>query len=207
MDPLSAVGLASAIGTFVTMGIKIAKRMKEMSEAGNIPAVFRDIQTGLPILITVVDRTQHQTTNLTCDAMRALEEVVSKSFEQVEQLGVILGKVEISKGDSRLRKMLKAGISLKEEGRVRRIGMGLKENVQLLTFLNVTPAEKADGKDRPKVSRLASEPLPSYESATGDSVPFSRDIHFIGRESDLDSIAKCFMKQRRVAICGIGGVG
>lgn len=208
MDPVTAIGLAAAIAQLVSMGVKIGKRMKEMSEAGNIPEVFRNIQTGLPLFVTIVVRTQHLTDNLTSEAMRAFEEVVRKSLEQVYQLDVIMAKVKISKGDSRLRKMLKAGTSLVEEGRVKRIAVSLRDNVQLLTFLNVTPAEKADGRDRPKVSRLASEPLPSYESVTGMlSVPFTRDDHFIGRESDLKSIATCFMKQRRVAVCGIGGVG
>ena len=208
MDPVTAIGLASAITQLVSMGVKVGKRMKEMSESGNIPEVFRNIQTGLPLLITIVVRTQHLTENLTSEAMRAFEEVVRKSFEQVYQLDVILAKVKITKGDSRLRRMLKAGISLVEEGRVQRIATSLRDNVQLLTFLNVTPAEKADGRDRPKMSRLASEPLPSYESATGIfSVPFTRDDHFIGRESDLQAIATYFTKQRRVAVCGIGGVG
>ena len=208
MDPVTALGLASAIATFISLGAKVVKRMKEMSEAGNIPEVFHDIHTGLPLFMTIVVRTHNLTENLTSEAMRAFEQVVRKSLEQVYQLDVILAKVTISKGDSRLRKMLKAGTSLVEEGRVKRIAMSLRDNVQLLTFLNVTPVEEGEGRDRPKMSRLASEPLPSYESATSrSSIPFSRDDHFIGRESDLHSIAKCFMKQRRVAICGIGGVG
>lgn len=204
MDPITAVGLASAIITFVNIGTRIARRIRELSEAGDTPDVFRDIRTRLPLLISIVIRTQHETDNLSPEAEEAFEEVVRQCFEQVSQLDEILKKVMISKGDSRLKKTVRAGISLVEEGRVQRIATALRDNVQLLTFLNVTPAEK----ERPQTERRPSEPLPSYMSATGVFlVPFSRDARFVGRESNLRSIDSCFATQSRVAISGIGGVG
>lgn len=99
---------------------------------------------------------------------------------------------------------VKAGVSLVEEGRVQRIATSLRDNVQLLTFLNVAPAERG----KPKPERRPSEPLPSYANATGVFlVPFSRDEHFVGRENTLRSIALSFENQARVAVSGIGGVG
>ena len=204
MDPITAVGLASAIITFVNIGTRISRRIKELSEAGDTPDVFRDIKTRLPLLISIVVRTQHETHKLSPEAEEAFEEVVRQCYEQVSQLDEVLKKVMISKGDSRLKKTVRAGISLVEEGRVQRIATALRDNVQLLTFLNVTPAEK----ERPKTERRPSEPLPSYMSATGVFlVPFSRDARFVGRESNLHSIDSCFATHSRVAICGIGGVG
>lgn len=41
MDPCTAIGLASAVVTFVDIGAKIIGRLKELSEAGDIPEVFR----------------------------------------------------------------------------------------------------------------------------------------------------------------------
>ena len=204
MDPVTAIGLASSIITFVSLGTRIAKRIRELSEAGDVPEVFRDIKTRLPLLISIVVRTQDETKDLSLEALQAFEEVVRSCFQQVSQLDDILKKVMISKGDSRLKKTVRAGISLVEEGRVQRIATALMDNVQLLTFLNVTPAEK----DRPKTERRPSEPLPSYVSATGlFLVPFSRDARFIGRENDLQSIDSSFGVHSRVAISGIGGVG
>ena len=204
MDPVTAVGLASAILTFVSIGTRIARRIRELSEAGDIPEVFRDIRTRLPLLINIVARTQHGNDNLSPEAEAALEEVVKQCHEQVIQLDDVLKKVMISNGDSRLKKTVKAGVSLVEEGRVHRISTALRDNVQLLTVLNVTPAEKG----RQKTDRRPSEPLPSYTSATGVFlVPFSRDARFVGRESNLRSIDSSFGKQSRVAISGIGGVG
>lgn len=204
MDPLTAVGLASAIVTFVDIGTKIAKRMKELSEAGDIPEVFRDIRTRLPLILSVVISTRHGTNDLSPEAEGAFEEVVRRCLEQVRQLDKILDKMTVSKGDSRLKKAVKAGISLVEEGRIQRIATALRDNVQLLIFLNVTPAEKG----RPRAERTLSEALPSYNSATGVFfVPFRRDERFVGRESTLRSIALSFGTQNRVAISGIGGVG
>ena len=204
MDPVTAVGLASAIVTFVSIGTRIAMRIRELSDAGDIPDVFRDIRTRLPLLISIVVRTQHETDSLSPEAEEAFEEVVRQCFEQVSQLDEVLKKVMISKGDSRLKKTVRAGISLVEERRVQRIATALRDNVQLLTFLNVAPAEKG----RPQTERRPSEPLPSYMSATGlFLVPFSRDARFIGRESNLRSIDSGFATQSRVAISGIGGVG
>lgn len=204
MDPITAVGLASAIVTFVDIGTKIASRMKEMSEAGDIPEVFRDLRARLPLVMSTIVSTQHGLDSLSPEAEQAFKEVVRQCFAQVNQLDEILKKVAVSKGDSRLKKAVKAGFSMVEEGRVQRIATALRDNVQLLTFLNVTPAEKV----RPQPERRPSEPLPSYTSATGlFLVPFSRDEHFVGRKDEIQSIESSFKFQKRVAISGIGGVG
>ena len=205
MDPLTAAGLASAIITFLDVGTKIVMRMKELSETGSIPEVFRDIKTRLPLIISVVVSMRHGTKTLAPEDESAFEEVIRQCFEQVSQLDEILKKVIVSKGDSRLKKTVRAGISVLEEGRVHRIASSLKDNVQLLLFFNVTTAEK----ERPKAERRRpTEGLPSYHSAIGVFlVPFSRDEQFVGRESSLQSIAFSFRTQNRVAISGIGGVG
>ena len=204
MDPLTAIGLASAIVSFVDIGAKIAKRMKELSEVGDIPEVFRDIRTRLPLITSIIVSTQHGTHNLSPEARGAFEEVVRQCFELVSQLDEILKRVIVSKGDSRLKKAVRAGISLVEEGRIQRIAIALMDSVQLLTFLNVTPAEKGT----PKAERRPSEAPPSYKSATGVFfVPFGRDEQFVGRESSLQSIDLSFGTQNRIGISGIGGVG
>lgn len=197
MDPITAVGLASAILTFVSIATKITKRIKELSDAGDIPVIFRDIKTRLPLILSIVIRTQQGTDNLSPATREAFEEIVRQCFEQVSQLDEILNKVMVLRGDSRLQKTIRAGISLVEERRVERIATALRDNVQLLTFLNVTPAENL----RPRADRRPSEALPSFMSTTGVFlVPFSRDAQFVGRESNLRSIASGFETQRRVAI-------
>lgn len=204
MDPITAYGLAAAIITFIDVGTRVAGRVKELSDAGDIPGVFRDIKTRLPLIIDIIAQTQAEANKLSPEAQEALKEVVRQSLKQVDQLDEILKKVTVSKGESLLRKTVKAGASLVEEGRVQKIAAALKDNVQLLTLFNVKSTEK----DRPTAKRWASEALPSYEDATGVFLlPFSRDEQFVGRESELQSIASSFQTQTRVAVSGIGGVG
>ena len=204
MDPVTAIGLASAIVTFVSIGTKIAKRVKELSEAGDVPEVFRDIETRLSFILSLVDRTKDETDKLTPDAGEALKKVLRQCLQQASQLDEILKKVTVSKGDSRFRKIFKASVSVIEEPRMQRIAAALKDNVHLLTFLNVTSAEQ----ERPAVERKPSESLPSYMNATGFFlVPFSRDEQFVGREGHLQSIALSFQENSRVAVSGTGGVG
>ncbi|KAL8897618.1 MAG: hypothetical protein Q9207_007124 [Kuettlingeria erythrocarpa] len=204
MDPITAYGLAAAIVTFVDIGTKIAKRVKELSDTGDIPSVFRDIKTRLPLIIDIIAQTKSETDNRSPEAQQALKEVVSQSLTQVGQLDEILKKVTVSKGESLLRKTVKAGASLVEERRVQKIAAALKDNVQLLTLFNAKTAEK----DKPALKRWASEALPSYSDVTGVFLlPFTRDEQFVGRESQLQSIASSFETQSRVAVSGIGGVG
>ena len=208
MDPLTAVALASAVVNLVDMGMQIATRMKELSEAGDIPEVFSNIRTRLPLIISIVRSTRIGKDHLSPDAEAAFEAVVRQCFDQVNQLDEILKKMVVTKSDSRLKKAFKAGISLVEEQRVQRIATALGDNVQLLTFLNVTPREDREPKEE-KVEKVRSKDPPSYKSLNGQFVvPFSRDDAFVGRESSLDSIALSFKgSQNRVAISGIGGVG
>ena len=204
MDPITAVGLGSAIVTFIQIGTKIAKRIKGLSEVGDIPEIFRDIRTRLPLLISIVVRTQDGINNLSPKAKEAFEEVIRQSFEQIRQLDDVLQKVTISKGDSRLKRTVRAGISLVEEGRIQKIAIVLKDNVQLLTFLTVNPGKQ----ERQIAEELPLEPPPSYASENGVFlIPFNRDEKFVGRESILRSIGSSFRTQKRVAISGIGGVG
>ncbi|KAL8994685.1 MAG: hypothetical protein Q9169_005415 [Polycauliona sp. 2 TL-2023] len=206
MDPLCAIGLASAIVSLIDIGTKVAKRLKELSETGDVPDVFRDIKTRLPLILSIVTRTQNETYNLSREAQESFEDVVRQCSEQASHLHEILKKVAVAQGDSKFKKTVKVGISLVEEKRVQRVAMGLRDNIQLLTFLSVTPVEK--GKSTSVSERQPSVPLPSYASATGlFVVPFARDEHFIGRASSLQSIAASFENQARVAIAGMGGVG
>ncbi|KAL8828243.1 MAG: hypothetical protein Q9170_006687 [Blastenia crenularia] len=204
MDPITAYGLASAIITFVDFGTKVAKRVKDLSEAGDIPEAFRDIKTRLPLIVDFIAHTQPDIDKLSPEGHEAFKEVVRQSIKQVGQIDEILKKVTISRGESLLKKTVKVGVGLKEEGRVQKISTALKDSVQLLTSLNVKTAEK----ERPTLKRWPTELLPSYKDATGVFLlPFSRDEQFIGRESHLKSIASNFETSTRVAVAGIGGVG
>ena len=194
----------SALTTLVEQCTKIAKRIKELSEAGDVPGVFRDLESHLPLFETVLEHTPHGNNDQSPKTEGALAEIVRQCSKQIDQLKEILRKVRIEEGDSFFRRTIKASISLMEEKPAQKIVSSLMANFQLLKFLSDTPAVQP----RPKVERWLSGPLRSYMRATTlFFVPFSRDQHFVGRESHLQSIASTFEFHNRVAICGIGGVG
>lgn len=205
IDPVCAFGLASAIVTLLDTGAKVVITLQELSEAGDIPEVFRDIQTRLPLLRRYILYTQSRTDTLSPEAGEEVLAVVQRCNAQVRQLEELLQKVAVSDRESPFRRSIRAFISVSEEGRFQKIATALIDNVQVLsTFLNVAPVEK----ERPKVERWLSEPLPSYASVAGlFLVPFSRDEQFVGRQKLLEMIALSFKAQSRVAISGIGGIG
>ncbi|MCJ1311572.1 hypothetical protein MMC25_005245 [Agyrium rufum] len=191
MDPITAIGLASAIITFVDFGSKIVRRLEELSAAGEVPKVFREIRTRLPLIITTIDRTRDAAKNLSRSAEEALSSVVESCYSQVKQLEEILQRFTAEKGESSWRKGFKATLSIMEETKVQRIESALRENVQILTLFSLAPDESSKRADLQQVIIL----------------PFERDMHLVGRENVLSSIGDLFKKQRRVAITGIGGVG
>ena len=191
MDPITAIGLASAIITFVDFGSKVIRRLEELSEAGDVPKAFREIKTRLPLIITTVDKTRNTARTPSRKAEEAMSSIIESCHDQVRELEEILQKFTAEKGESSWKKGFKATLSMFEETRVQRIESALRENIQVLTFFNMTPMETPTQSISKRVVIL----------------PFERDSHFIGRENVLASIGNTFQLQRRVAITGIGGVG
>lgn len=208
MDPITAISLVSAIVALVDVGSKIAKRLEELSSAGDVPKVFRDLRTRLPLVLQIVERTREGAEGLTPEARASVNAVVCNCYENVERLDEILQRVTVGENDSRWNRGAKAFISLIQEARVDRISDALKDNVQLLTSLNVSPIEPRKGSVAlERRTSIASQP-PSYESGEVQfHVPFERDENFIGRQQELDAIKNGFKGQNRMAISGIGGVG
>lgn len=208
MDPITAISLVSAIVAFVDIGSKIAKRLEELSSAGDAPRVFRDLRTRLPLVLQIVERTRDGAEGLTPESRASVNAVVRNCYEHVEKLDEILQRVTVGQNDTRWNRGTKAVISLMQEARVARISEALKDNVQLLTSLNVSPIE--DRKASLALERRTSIalPPPSYQSSEVQfHVPFERDENFIGRQQELDTIRDGFKSQNRIAISGIGGVG
>ena len=204
MDPLTAIGFTSAVVSLVAIVTDITVRLAELSKAGDIPQVFRNIQTRLPLITSIVSQTQENAANLSPEDKEAFERVVRQCHEQVRQLKDLVAKVTINAGDSGWRRGVKAALSLIEENRVERIEVALRDNVRLLTLLHATPAEK----EKAPARRRASAAPPAYAGAAAVFLlPFERDDHFVGREDILHTMTKTLEVQSRVALAGIGGVG
>ncbi|KAH6664653.1 hypothetical protein B0J14DRAFT_630448 [Halenospora varia] len=203
-EVILALSVASSVTSLIQFSQKIVSQLREL-HAGDVPGAFLDIRMRLPLILNIISRIQDMTHRLSPDDKATFTIVVERSLKQVHQLSGILGKLTIAKGDSALKKGFKVAIGLVEESRIQNIATALKDNVQLLTCINTSPAEKK----RPVAEeRRASEAPPLYGDSTGVfSVPFIRDSQFVGREKIMLSIEEAFGKQNRVAVAGIGGVG
>ena len=205
MDPVTAIGLASAVISFVEISARIAKRLEELSKAGDAPIVFRHIKTRIPLIASIVTRIQDSREALAPDAKKAFDSVVQNCFQQIQQLETIIDKVTVRRGDSSFRRGLTAVSSLFQESRIQKISDDLGDNIQLLTTFKTTATEKR----RPSIFGFNTDtPPPKYsESQVIFQVPFVRDARFIGREGALGEIDSLFQKSNRVAVAGVGGVG
>ena len=211
MDPITALGVASAVVGFLEIGARIAKRLEELSKVGDVPKVFNDIRTRLPLILSIVSSIQETHEALAQDTQEAFESVVAACYDQIKHIERIVDKIAVVAGDSRFRKVTKAVLSLVEESRIQEISAALRDNIELLTMFKVAPAEKPQKSDERRVSTStfrSNMPPPAYTDAVGIFlVPFERDPRFIGREAHLKEIEELFEKHGRVSVTGSGGVG
>lgn len=207
MDPATVIGVTASVIAFIDISTKIVRRLEELSQAGDVPKVFRDVRTRLPIILQIAERARDGARNLHPDTRASVDEIVRNCHEHVEKLEKILASVTVRSSDSRWKRGAIAVTSLIQEERVERIATALKNNVDLLTSLNVSPIEK-HMKDKADEQRESVAPPPSYDSAqTQFHVPFERDETFIGRTAELEAVTDGFRRQSRIGIVGIGGVG
>ncbi len=201
MDPVSAVGVVAATVAFIDGAAKIVKRL---ADSEGIPKEFQEIGWRLPVILNVVRRTQDAAGALDAQTAASLEAIVRVCHNHVHELHDILQRTAVTRSDSAIRRGVKAAVLLKEEAKIRRIASSLRDNIGLLTLLNVAPAE------REKVaaqSRGSETPRPSARPGRVFLLPFVQDLQFVGREKELSSIRDAFATQKRVAISGIGGIG
>ena len=211
MDPITALGVASAVVGFLEIGAQIAKRLEELSKVGDVPLVFRDVRTRLPLVLSIVSSIQANHELLAPDAQEAFESVVAGCYDQIKQVEKTLQRVTVAHGDSRWRKGLRAAFSLVEESRIQKVSGALRDNIELLSMFKVAPSEKSEklGPRRPSTAGLSIRTVPpSYTDAVGIfMVPFIRDERFIGRGDALKEIEALFAERGRVSVAGVGGVG
>jgi hypothetical protein len=179
---------------FVDFGTKVIRRFQDFQErVGDVPAVFKNLKTRLPLLIDILKRIEDDVKKGRYNeaTQKALIPVVQSSRDQVEQLNEFLGKVLPGLEDSSWRRGTKAWLSVGQESKIQKIEDALAENIQLLTIHQVTSPRLDEGKSVTKVFM----------------VPFERDHQFINRKDILDEIDRNFSKRGRVALAGLGGVG
>ena len=205
MDPVSAIGIASAIVQFLDVGFKIASRLAEYNKTGpnEAPGALRAISIQLPLLLDALDRIKSEDnisrfdTNTRC----ILRGVVGGCSSLTNDIDTLLIKVAKQEGESVTVRLKKAFGSLKYEEKVKEIDRSLRTYIQVLVLHQVV--------DTKVISTGVSEDTEYFD--VREKVAES----FVTRTDILDKLDEAFYRTTLsqatrptlVALTGENGVG
>ena len=141
MDPLSAIGLASAIVQFIDFGFKVAKRLDEFNSKnpGEVPKSLQAISTQLPLLLNALGRikSDSQVQKLDFDTKCILHGMVKGCMAQIVEVEGMINEISKMPGDSFVVKMKKALTSLKYDEKVWEVERNLHTYISVLILHHV----------------------------------------------------------------------
>ncbi|KAG4033313.1 hypothetical protein MFRU_005g03250 [Monilinia fructicola] len=144
MDPLTAIGLASAVIQFIDFGLKIAARLDDLNRAtsAQVPPSLQAISTQLPLLLSSLGRmkTGSQISKLDFDSKCILRGVVAGCMAQIAKIEEIIEKVSAAPGDSFKVKIGKVFVSLRCDEQAWEIERNLHTYVSVLVLHHVVDA-------------------------------------------------------------------
>src|SRR4051794_31627641 len=117
-EAFAAVGLAASIVTFVGVSAKVLNRLREFySMAEDMPGVFQDIMTQLPLIVDTMTRIEegYEGGSLTGNTQQKLLHVVKGCLRQITMLDGLIEKMLRNPTDSRLQQARKAIVSVFKE--------------------------------------------------------------------------------------------
>ncbi|ESZ93264.1 ankyrin 2,3/unc44 [Sclerotinia borealis F-4128] len=147
MDPLTAIGLASAVIQFIDFGLKIAARLNDLnrSNSSQIPKSLQAISTQLPLLVSSLGRmkTHSQINHLDFDSKCILRGVVAGCTAQIEKIEDIIDKISAVPGDAFKVKIRKVFVGLRCDEKVWEIERNLQTYISVLVLHHVVDATAA----------------------------------------------------------------
>jgi tetratricopeptide (TPR) repeat protein len=207
-EALALIGLASAIVQFVEVGTRLLNRLHEFSDdVGNMPKVFQDTKTRLPLIMNTLMRTKEQAEAATFPgpATSALHPLIDGCTEQVELLYSIVDRNLPSPKASTWERRLKALKSMAVDKDVQKIIALLDRNIQALIFHQTTASL-----DNITLNTTSSTRRDRISPEAYWVVPFLQNPKFVGRSSviqELEAKLGQDVNGRRLALAGLGGVG
>ncbi|MCJ1327021.1 hypothetical protein MMC10_003687 [Thelotrema lepadinum] len=145
MDPLSAIGIATAVAQFLDVGVKIGKRLAEYNKASpnEVPRSLQSINTQLPLLLNALQRVKSdvEVNRFDLDTRCILKGVISGCISLVEEVAIILNKVAKEPGESLTSKLRKSLASFKHDEKILAIDKNLQTYISVLILHHVIDAE------------------------------------------------------------------
>jgi hypothetical protein len=136
-EAVAGIGLASSIVTFVEVSVTVLARIREFrSTTKEIPKVFQDITTQLPLMTDIMTRIENQIQNssLTADSENALSNVVEGCRRQITMLDELIEKILPATTDSSFQRARKAVASIRKEKDIAAIQKALERYTSTLTL-------------------------------------------------------------------------
>ena len=145
MDPLSAIGIATAVAQFLDVGFKIGKRLAEYNKASpnEVPRSLQSINTQLPLLLNALQRVKSdvEVNRFDLDTRCILKGVISGCVSLVDEVATILNKVAKEPGESLASKLRKSLASFKHDEKILAIDKNLQTYISVLILHHVIDAE------------------------------------------------------------------
>jgi ankyrin repeat protein len=147
MDPLSAIGLASAVVQFITFGLNVVKHLDELNSnnPGEVPRSLRSISMQLPLLINALSRVKSdaQIKNLDFDTKCILRGMVSGCMSQVAEVEDMIQEISSYPAESFKSKIKKVFKTLNYDDKVREIERNLHTYISVLILHHVIDSAEA----------------------------------------------------------------
>jgi tetratricopeptide (TPR) repeat protein len=202
-EAVAVVSLAASILTFIDVSNKVLARFREFqSTTREMPKIFQDVETRLPLIIDIMVRAKAGCGDgtVTASAEHALLHVVEDCFRQITLLEELMEKILPAPTDSVRRRALKAIVSVRKEKDVMAIQKILGRHERTLTL---------HFSERARASAIS-----AAEDRTYYEIPSLQVSQFVGRAELLREIEREFGNTREsssrtkiVVLLGMGGQG
>ena len=214
-EALAVVAIIANILQFVDFTGKAISRVKEYGEdAQDIPKTFRDIQTGLPLVVHTLSEIQTRVSDgqVPEESCKALKGVLGDCKAKLAELKIIFEKVLPQDGASKGKRVWKGLVSLWQDKKVEELSQALWRSLQSLTLFHVVAAPTTRDIQALIENTAKMDLNPSSGSAVQRyfTVPTLSSKEFVGREETMaDLVSKLCLPGThcRVAVVGLGGVG
>lgn len=233
-EALAALSLVSAIIQLVDFSSKVYGRIRELQEdASNAPRVFQDVRNRIPLMVELLKNIKQRLDggDYSIGSQETMLPVVESCFGQMKNLDKLLDKATSRPNESTFSRGRKAIYSVMRESDLERIDSGLRTNFDLLVqaatlqALSSSADRRSSSMSLQSLGSVSGSPPPYSESAwkrhyseasffapprpppSVFMMPFSRDPNFLGRTDVIEALESRFLKQRQVALAGLGGVG
>ena len=214
-EGLAVIGIIANILQLVDFSSKAISRVKEYGEdAQDIPMTFRDIESGLPLIVHSLGEIQTRVSDgkVPEESCKALKGVLGNCTAKLAELKIIFDKVLPQDGASKGKRAWKGLVSLRQDKKVEEISQTLWRSLHSLTLFHVVAAPTIREIQAlvEKTSKIDLTQSSASVVQTYFAVPTLSSNEFVGREETMTDLASklCLPATHcRVAVVGLGGVG